>query len=60
MSDVATVMYKLGKAADILKAAQLLHKEGLITEDPTTYVKRYVQANPDINRHLAKMKHPQS
>lgn len=52
---VAQVMTKMATMADILKAATLLHKLGLVGEEPHTFVKRYVQANPDINEALSKV-----
>lgn len=52
---VANTMVKLATLADILKAATLLKHHKLINEDPAAVVKRYVQANPDINATLARV-----
>jgi hypothetical protein len=47
------VITKLATMTDIFKAATLLHKLGLVDEAPHTFVKRYVEANPDINEALS-------
>ncbi len=38
----------------ILEAAMLLHKAGLLEEQPNETVRRYVQKNPDINQKLGE------
>lgn len=49
-------MVKLSALTDILNAAHVLHQHGLITDAPHTFVKRYVEANPDINEALASLR----
>lgn len=53
---VAKTMVKLASLPDILAAAQVLERHGLLPAGETAndVVKRYVQANPDINAALAK------
>ena len=48
------LIYKIAKLPEILKAATLLYDLELTSKHPTTYVKQYVEANPDINQMLAK------
>jgi hypothetical protein len=43
---------KMALLPQILEAAQLLHKLGLTSKRPATYVKQYVEENPDINQLL--------
>lgn len=43
---------KMALLPQILEAAQLLHKLGLTSKHPTTYVKQYVDENPEINQLL--------
>ena len=43
---------KISLLPKILEAATILHTFGLINELPSEYVKKYVQANPDINKYL--------
>ena len=49
MSDTTETMVKLARLPDFLSAARLLYQFGLIDEEPAAIIKRYVQANPDIN-----------
>jgi len=48
----AITMAKIAKLPLILEAAHLLHSLGLVSEEPASLVKRYVEANPDINKAL--------
>lgn len=52
----ATVMLKLAYLHEILRAGKTLEMHGVLPEGETAYdsVKRYVDANPDINEYLAK------
>lgn len=52
----AKTMVKLIALPRILEAARLLEANGLLTNGETAadVVKRYVNANPDINEALAK------
>jgi hypothetical protein len=43
---------KMAELPKVLEAATLLNKLGLQDEKPTDTVKRYVQANPDLNELL--------
>jgi hypothetical protein len=45
---------KIAMLPRILEAATLLHELGLLEEQPNESVKRYVQANPDINQYITK------
>jgi hypothetical protein len=54
-NSAATTMLKLCAATDIFNAAQVLYRHGLISELPHTFVKRYVEANPDINESIARL-----
>ena len=49
-------MTKIAVLPEILLAAQVLFRYGLITEHPADVVKRYVVANPDINKVLSTHK----
>lgn len=53
---VAQTMVKLAALPDILKAAQVLERHGLLLngEKAADVVKRFVAANPDVNEALAK------
>jgi hypothetical protein len=46
------VFAKIASLPKILEAAQLLYELGLQTEQPNETVKRYVLANPDINKAI--------
>ena len=52
MENVDTLM-KIARLPDILKAASLLKFCGLIDEEPSEVVKRYVNKNPDINQAMS-------
>ena len=52
--NIAKVMTKIAALPRILEAAKLLHDLRLLNEQPAAVVKRYVEANPDINDALAK------
>jgi hypothetical protein len=47
------VFAKIASLPKILEAAKLLYELGLQTEQPNETVKRYVLANPDINKAIA-------
>lgn len=53
---VAKTMVKMAALADILRAAQVLERHGLLQPGvkAADVVKRYVEANPDINEALAR------
>lgn len=53
---VALTIVKMAALPDILRAAQVLEAYGLLLHGETAadVVKRYVEANPDINAMLAK------
>ena len=48
MSDITT-MQKVAALPKIMEAARTLYLYGLSKEEPAAVVKRYVEANPDIN-----------
>ena len=52
MATPKETLIKFMMLSDILKAASLLHELKLIEEEPAAIVKKYVLANPDINRDL--------
>lgn len=52
-----STLAKMAELPKILEAAQVLRRHGLIDEEPTSVVKRYVQENPDINQALADLPH---
>lgn len=54
--NVAQTMVKMAALPDILRAAQVLEQHGLLQpgEQAADVVKRYVEANPDINAALAR------
>lgn len=52
MSDITTIE-KIAALPKILEAARILWLYGLQEEQPAATVKRYVLANPDINKRLA-------
>lgn len=52
-----STLAKMAELPKILEAAHVLKRHGLIDEEPTVVVKRYVQANPDINQALADLPH---
>jgi len=56
---VVKTMTKLAALPDIFKAAQLLERHNLLLHGETAaeVVKRYVEANPDINATLARVVH---
>ena len=54
MKNIDTMM-KIARLPDILKAASLLKFCGLIDEEPSEVVKRYVNKNPDINQAMSKV-----
>ena len=56
MTTVQT-MVKFAALADILKAATVLEKHGLLLNGETAsqVIKRFVEANPDINEALRKI-----
>ena len=56
MGSVAETIVKMGALYEILTAAQVLEKHGLLQkgEKATDVVKRYVEANPDINAAIAR------
>jgi flagellar biosynthesis/type III secretory pathway ATPase len=47
-----TAIAKMAVLPEILKAATLLHELGLQAEQPNETVKRYINANPEINQFL--------
>jgi len=53
MTNTETIS-KIAVLPKILEAAQLLYSLKLIHKTPTTYVRMYVQDNPDINQLLSK------
>lgn len=55
MSEAKTTLTKFALLAQILEAATLLHSLGLVKEAPNTFVKKYVEANPDINEAMKKL-----
>lgn len=52
MSDINT-LDKIAALPRILEAARILWLWGLQKEQPADTVKRFVQANPDINERIA-------
>ena len=52
----ADTLVKVAMLPQILEAASLLYDLKLSTEQPAAVVKRYVEANPDINATMAKLK----
>lgn len=51
MTDV-TALQKIAALPKILEAARTLWLWGLQKEDPAATVKRFVEANPDINERI--------
>ena len=47
-----TPLEQLALVPKILEAAELLHKAGVLEHDPAFYVKKYVDATPEINQFL--------
>jgi len=54
MATIPEALAKLATLHKILEAAQLLYSLKLIHKSPSTYVKKYVEDNPDINDLLDK------
>ena len=48
------VMAKLATLTKILEAATVLHELRLVSEEPRTFVMRYIAANPDVNETLSR------
>jgi hypothetical protein len=48
MKSPVEMMAKLATVDRVLKAAIELHKHGLIDNPPHDYVRRYIDANPDL------------
>jgi hypothetical protein len=55
MSETAKVMAAMAALPEILRAAQILERAGLLKgESASDVVKRYVAAHPEINVALAR------
>lgn len=56
LMSVAKTMVKIAELPAILKAAQVLERNNLLLhgESAADVVKRYVEANPDINEAIAR------
>jgi hypothetical protein len=50
----AETIVKMMAVPEILKAAVLLHSKGLIPDPPASYVKKYLQDNPDVGELINK------